>query len=203
MHKKVYCNEHVIPNKLQKEGIKLLIPRKQPPNRYRSSKKCLKLEYLMLKRPTKILWSRYLLQKHHPSQRTYSCCNLYKIQWKHYNRSKSNSKDWEPETPAPYAKRHGQQNLRTAIWNANILTKNDQQIFINIQHVDVYLICEIHMTNQSYIKLRSCKISHNTHPENPNMGINAVKIRSSIKNLEECHLQQADMQLTMTRIEFT
>lgn len=95
-----------------------------------------------------------------------------------------------------------QKDLRIATWNANgiLNKKHDLEVFMNIQHIDVCLISETHMTNQSHLKLNGYKTYHTTHPDNQARGGSAIIIKEKINHYEECHLQREDIQLTVIEI---
>lgn len=91
-----------------------------------------------------------------------------------------------------------QKDLRIAAWNANgvLNKKHDLEVFLNTQHIDICLVSETHMTNQSYLKIRGYKTYHTIHPDNQAKGGSAVIIKENINHYEERHLQRNDIQLT-------
>lgn len=98
-----------------------------------------------------------------------------------------------------------QKDLRIVAWNANgILNKiHDLEVFLNTQHIDVCLISETHMTNQSYLKIRGYKTYHTIHPDNQARGGSTIIIKESLNHYEERHLQREDVQLTVVGIKST
>lgn len=98
-----------------------------------------------------------------------------------------------------------QKDLRVATWNANgiLNEKHDLEAFLNTQHIDICLISETHMTNQTYIRLRGYKTYHTNHPDNQATGGSAIIIKESVSHFEEHHLQRVDIQLTVIGIKST
>lgn len=96
-------------------------------------------------------------------------------------------------------------DLRIAAWNANGLLnrKNELHVFLETQKIDVCLVSETHLTNQSYFKLRGYKTYHTIHPRNQARGGSAVIVKESISHFEEQHLQNEQIQLTMISIKST
>lgn len=95
-----------------------------------------------------------------------------------------------------------QRDLRIATWNANgILNKKEElEVFLNTQNIDICLISETHMTDQSYLKIRRFKVYHTPHPENKAFGGSAILIKESISHSVGCHLQKEEIQLTIVTI---
>lgn len=98
-----------------------------------------------------------------------------------------------------------QTDLKIVTWNANGILNKKQELetFLNMQLIDVCLIAETHMTNQSFLKIRGYKIYHTNHPDNQAKGGSAVIIKESINHYEECQLQRAEVQLTVVGIKST
>lgn len=98
-----------------------------------------------------------------------------------------------------------QNDLIIAAWNANGIMnkKHDLEVFLNMQHIDVCLISETHMTNQSYLTIRGYKTYHTIHPDNQARGGSAIIIKEGLNHFEECHLQREDIQLTVVGIKST
>jgi endonuclease/exonuclease/phosphatase family metal-dependent hydrolase len=92
--------------------------------------------------------------------------------------------------------------LRIATWNANgiLNKKNELEIFLHSQNIDICLISETHMTNQTHIKIHGYNVYHAIHPDNRARGGSAVIIKMSIKQYEDLHLQREDVQLTVIGI---
>ena len=62
------------------------------------------------------------------------------------------------------------------------------------------LVSETHLTMQSYLRIIGYKVYCTIHPDNQAKGGSAVIIKESIHHYEECHLQSAQIQLTMVSI---
>lgn len=76
-----------------------------------------------------------------------------------------------------------QLNLRIAIWNANGVSnhKNEIEIFLSSNFIDILLISETHLTTKSYFKISGYDIVNANHPNNSARGGSAVIIKSNIK----------------------
>lgn len=96
-------------------------------------------------------------------------------------------------------------DLRIATWNANGLLKRREeiQIFLNTQKIDVCLISETHFTKQNYLNIRGYKLYHTIHPQNQARGGSAILIKENINHYEEQHLQNEEIQLTIVGIKST
>lgn len=94
-------------------------------------------------------------------------------------------------------------DLRITTWNANGIQnrKQELEIFLNTQNIDVCLISETHLTKQSYLKLRGYKVYHTIHPDNQAKGGSAIIIKDNINHYEEHCLQSAEIQLTVVEIK--
>lgn len=66
-----------------------------------------------------------------------------------------------------------------------------------MQKIDVCLISETHITNQSYMRFRSYKFYHTIHLDIQAKEGSAVIIKDTINHHEGYHLQRADMQLRL------
>ena len=76
-----------------------------------------------------------------------------------------------------------QLNLRIAIWNANGLSnhKNEIEIFLKTNFIDIFLISESHFTSKSYFKISNYDLVTANHPSNKAHAGAAVLVKSSIK----------------------
>ena len=94
-------------------------------------------------------------------------------------------------------------DIRIATWNANgILNKKDElQLFLNLQHIDICLITETHLTTQSHIIFKGYKVYKTNHPDNKARGGSAIIIKDSINHYEECHIQSDIIQLTAVGVK--
>lgn len=93
-------------------------------------------------------------------------------------------------------------NLRIGIWNANGLSnhKNEIEIFLKNNNIDILLISESHFTSQTYFKINRFDTIAANHPDNRAHAGAAILIKSSIKYevldpFEEPHLQAAGIRV--------
>lgn len=93
-------------------------------------------------------------------------------------------------------------NLRILNWNANGIQSsiNDLQLTIVEQKIDICLIPETHLTNQTFIKIPGYNVHHTPHPDNQAHGGSAIIIKNNIKYHEEINLQIDQVQLTVLNI---
>lgn len=96
-------------------------------------------------------------------------------------------------------------DLRIFNWNANgILNSKDQlQILLTEQKIDICFISETHFTNQSYLRLPGYNVHHIHHPDNQAHGGSAIIIKNNIKYNEDDNLQLDHIQLTVLNISST
>ncbi|KAH1023779.1 hypothetical protein HUJ05_003380 [Dendroctonus ponderosae] len=82
--------------------------------------------------------------------------------------------------------------IRIVTWNANgiIGKKAELEVFLHSQHIDVCLVSETHLTNQSFVKIHGYKCYHSIHPDNQAKGGSAIFIKESINHHEELPIQQ-------------
>src|ERR1044071_4124509 len=94
-------------------------------------------------------------------------------------------------------------DIRIATWNANgILNKREElEVFLHIQAIDICLLSETHFTRESYLKIHGYKTYHTFHPDNQARGGSAIIIKESINHYEECHIQKPEIQLTLVSIK--
>lgn len=94
-------------------------------------------------------------------------------------------------------------DLRIATWNANGLLgkKEELEVFLTGQDIDICLISETHMTNQSYLKISKYRAYHTPHPDNQASGGSAIIIKNSISHAVGVHLQKEEIQLTTVTID--
>lgn len=73
------------------------------------------------------------------------------------------------------------------LWNANGLLrhKEELEILLNSEKIDVCLISETHFTNQSYLSFKNFILYHTPHPSNKARGGSAIIVRKNIKHCEE------------------
>lgn len=95
------------------------------------------------------------------------------------------------------------QDIRIATWNANgIKDKREElEVFLKLQNIDVCLITETHMTKESNLKLKGFKTYQTIHPENQARGGTALVIKENLNHYEEQHLQTMETQLTVVGVK--
>ena len=83
--------------------------------------------------------------------------------------------------------------LRIALWNANgiIQHKEELQVFLQDQLIDVMLISETHLTDRSYLKIPGYKIYHTNYPDNTVHAGTAIIIKNTI-NHHQLHKYEKD-----------
>lgn len=94
-------------------------------------------------------------------------------------------------------------SLRIMEWNANGLLqhKDELQIILNTQKIDICLISETHFTKETYIKFCNYITYHTLHPANTARGGSAVIIRENIEHWEEEKISEINMQVTSVTIK--
>lgn len=81
--------------------------------------------------------------------------------------------------------------MRTSIkimeWNANGLQqhKDELQVILEKEDIDICLICETHFTNQSFITFKNYCFYHTFHPSNNARGGSAILIKRTIDHYED------------------
>lgn len=57
--------------------------------------------------------------------------------------------------------------LRIATWNANglLMDKQELEIFLNMQQIDICLVSQSHLTKESYLKFKSYRAYHTARPD--------------------------------------
>lgn len=93
--------------------------------------------------------------------------------------------------------------LRIMSWNANGLLKHkdELQVILNLNEIDICLISETHFTNQSFLKLKGYNIYHTIHPNNTARGGSAIIIKDSIKHSEEAKFSTQEIQATAVNVQ--
>lgn len=73
--------------------------------------------------------------------------------------------------------------LKIAVWNANGLTKQTQEVkqFINDHKIDILLISETHFTQKSYFNIRNYLTYDTKHPDGTAHGGTAIIIKKNNK----------------------
>lgn len=94
-------------------------------------------------------------------------------------------------------------SLRIGLWNANGLANRRQEaeLFLNTQELDVLLISETHFTDKNYFKIPKYTFYDTKHPDNKAHGGTAVIIKSNLRQYESTKLENKDIQATTVIIE--
>jgi exonuclease III len=79
--------------------------------------------------------------------------------------------------------------LSIAVWNANGVSQRKQEIniFLRTNNIDVLLVSETHVTDRSHINIPHYAIYHTPHPDTKTHGGTAVIVRRNLKH----HLEMA------------
>lgn len=93
-------------------------------------------------------------------------------------------------------------DLRIVVWNANGIQQKhtELQAFLNIQKIDIGLISETHLTNQTYINFKGYNFYHTPHPSNNARGGSAIIVKNNITHYEEASIAQEENQVTAITI---
>lgn len=93
--------------------------------------------------------------------------------------------------------------LKIMAWNANGLLNRirELEVILNTEMIDICLISETHLTNQSYVKVRGYRLYHTTHPDNVGKGGSAVIIKDSIQHTEEMAYKTEEIQATIVSLK--
>lgn len=92
--------------------------------------------------------------------------------------------------------------LRIAIWNANGLAHRRQEIelLITVNKLDILLISETHFTNRNYFALNGYSVYTTQHPDETAHGGTAIIINNRIKHHELPEYKTAHLQATAIQI---
>lgn len=92
--------------------------------------------------------------------------------------------------------------LRIALWNANGLTQHRQEVelFLKCEKIDILLITETHFTDKSYFKINNYTCYSTLHPDGTAHGGTAVIIRNKIKHFEIEEFAETYLQATCIKI---
>lgn len=97
------------------------------------------------------------------------------------------------------------QLYKIALWNANGLAKHKQEVEIFLKHnnIDILLISETHFNSKSYLNIKNFTLYHTTHPDADitARGGTAILIKQHIKHHELPKYQHSFLQATSIVIE--
>jgi hypothetical protein len=93
--------------------------------------------------------------------------------------------------------------LKIMAWNANGLPHRQQEleIVLHSERIDVCLVSETHLTNQSFIKIKGYKFYHTVHPDNTGKGGSAVIVRENVQHTEELEYRTEEIQATVISLK--
>lgn len=96
-----------------------------------------------------------------------------------------------------------QNRLKIVTWNANGVTnkKLELEMFLNLEKIDVCLITETHLTNQSLLKIKGYNVYNTPHPSNLSRGGSAIIIKDGIIHHEMSQYQSDEIQFTIVQIK--
>lgn len=74
-------------------------------------------------------------------------------------------------------------NLIIAEWNANGISNhlNEIEIFLQLNHIDILLVSETHLTSKSFVRIRGYDIITANHPDDKAREGAAVIIKTNLK----------------------
>lgn len=74
--------------------------------------------------------------------------------------------------------------LRVGTWNVNGLAqrRNEVELFLNFNKLDILLISETHFTNKHYLKIKGFSFYDTKHPDGRAHGGSAILIKNSLKH---------------------
>lgn len=97
-----------------------------------------------------------------------------------------------------------QLDLIIAEWNANGITShvNEISMFLELYTIDVFLICETHLTSKSYLNIKGYDAIISNHPDDRAHGGAAILIRRGLRyeicdNVAENYLQAAGVKIKL------
>lgn len=95
------------------------------------------------------------------------------------------------------------ETIRVLEWNVNGLLHRQQelQVILDEQKIDVCLLAETHLTNQTYVRIRGYQLYHTVHPQNTARGGSAVVIKNNITHHEETKYATSEIQATAVTVK--
>jgi exonuclease III len=93
--------------------------------------------------------------------------------------------------------------LRALEWNVNGLQQKRQelQLFLEEQEIDVCLLAETHLTKQTYIKMKGHQVYHTVHPQNIARGSSAVLVKDNMIHYVETKYMTDEIQASVVRVK--
>uniref|UniRef100_A0A6M2DDB3 Putative rna-directed dna polymerase from mobile element jockey n=1 Tax=Xenopsylla cheopis TaxID=163159 RepID=A0A6M2DDB3_XENCH len=95
------------------------------------------------------------------------------------------------------------QIIKIAQWNANGVTqhKNELEVFLKLNQIDILLISESHFTNSSYFRILNYNTYNTNHPDGRGHGGSAILIKNNLKHHVLPPFQKEYLQATIIAIE--
>ena len=92
--------------------------------------------------------------------------------------------------------------IRIALWNANglIQRRNELEIFLHTEKIDIILVSETHFTNKSYFSIPNYKCYSTQYPDDTAHGGTAMLITKSILHHELEKYEKSFIQATSNNI---
>ena len=78
--------------------------------------------------------------------------------------------------------------------------KNKIQLFLTLNHIDIFLISETHFTSRSHFAIPGYNLSYKIHPDGTAHGGTAILIKSTIAYYELLKYTETEMQATSVKI---
>lgn len=93
--------------------------------------------------------------------------------------------------------------LRIALWNSNGMCqrKDEIQIFLQENLIDVLLVSETHFTSKSYFKIPYYNLYYTLHPDGTAHAGTAILIKSSIEHHELAKYEEHYLQATSIKVK--
>jgi hypothetical protein len=92
--------------------------------------------------------------------------------------------------------------LRIALWNANDLAqhKDEIQLFLQQNIIDILLISEAHFTTKTYFKIPQYNIYYTNHPDDNAHVDTAVLVKQTISHYQLPNYEEDYLQITSIRV---
>uniref|UniRef100_A0A6M2DG86 Putative rna-directed dna polymerase from mobile element jockey n=1 Tax=Xenopsylla cheopis TaxID=163159 RepID=A0A6M2DG86_XENCH len=93
--------------------------------------------------------------------------------------------------------------IKIALWNANGLLnhKNEVEVFLKTNSIDILLISETHFTDKTYFKIPYYNFYHTYHPDGKSHGGTAILIKNNIIHHELARFSEHHIQATSILIK--
>lgn len=94
-------------------------------------------------------------------------------------------------------------SLRIATWNINGLSPNKQEteLFINQNKIDILLLSETHLTKERVIKIKGYNVYYANHPDGTAHAGSAIMVKENIKHHNHSNFNHAYLQSVAVSID--